>query len=290
MVVRPFVLHEQKMREDLLRCVTPVLDQWCMDWGLPSVASVQIDVIRGQVLKKGQSGFSAFLTACLNTFDLPDQHSSDYQLFSYTFLPEGYAAEVCVLCSSRVAAYTCNKLIAEPEENNQDQLRIDAHGLSARLLSKLYGDLLDRFSVKHRGVMPDGKDLEDKFTRAGSGALAAKIAVGNDVVFYLQFSLLALQQMFDLDRTKPASKKLHKPKKSEYLGFCTDAAVKMEVKLPPVKVFIADIQNLSVGDVLKLGCELDRPLDLYIDGEKKGHQVYLGSVDDSKAIKIHTLL
>lgn len=288
MVVRPFVLHEQKNLELLRQRITTVLEQWCGDWGLPVASALQIGVMPGPA--GGQTaplGFSEFLASCRAAFkDARD--SFEYRLFSYSFMAEAQVAETCVICSTDVCAELSGQLIAGRDESHPEPPAVDTQGLSVRLLSKLFGDLFGRLPGEHRPVYPEVEDLIQKFASPGSGALAVRATVGHGI-FYLLLSLPALQQLFDITHAEPHGKLPHKPKKQDYLGFCPDAWVTMEVKLPPLKTRIADIQGLAVGDVLKLECELDRPLDLYIDGVKRSQQVYLGSVDDTRAIKLQTL-
>lgn len=289
MTIQPFVLHNSKTVGILCQRIKPLLEQWCADWELSPVSDIKIGVIRHSGTIEGRAVMPAslnlFLANCLASFSDP-KDTLDYHLFSYTFLAEGYVPEACIICSHKVAVELCGAPVSADEETGA--WASDTQGLCARLLSKLYGDLLNRIQDGHRPVFPEMEDLENKFTRMGSGALAARITLGQKV-FYIGLSLLALEQIFGFTRTSSGGKEFVKHKKQEYLSLCQDAAIEVDVRLPPMKARISDLQGLKVGGVVKLDCELDRPLDLYVDGEKVNNQVYLGGIGKLRAIKLQTL-
>ncbi len=290
MAVRSFVIHGQAVQKEFQLKILPVLKGWSADWELPPVSNLQVTSLPKRLSAPEEAEESAaVLRACLAAFQVAERHSTGYLCFFYGLAAAAPAPDICIACSREVAAGLCKKLAGAYAEQDCDFSGSEGHGLAGRLLAKFFGDLLDRLGEEqYRCVPAHPADLEGDFLLPGAGALALKVLL-EDVAIYLVVSLRALTRIVPVPLMKSDNEKTRVLKKRDYLQLCRTAGVQVEVRLPPVKAVISVINGLKVGDVLNLECELDRPIDLFIEGQKKSHQVYLGSLARSKAIKIQTL-
>lgn len=288
MHVRSFTLRSHTASVQVKEKIQNLLSAWCLDWQLPSGMEVMSTQPKSHLLQTANSKHHRFSNIYLSGFEGDADMLKDFHLFTYSEVTSKNDVDACVMCSFDVSNMICGLLYPECESDDSDH-GISIDSLTVRLLSNLYLDLLNRiedFSFKQ--TLTELEEIEEQCLSPGNGSLVLRISIGNSN-FYVMLASHLIDRLAESPvrgSTRVSGEVIAKP---DYENLHPDSLVNLSVRLPPTNCKIDLLQKMKVGDVLSIDCELDDPIDLYVDSVKVNQRVYLGVDNARRAIKIHSL-
>ncbi len=287
MNVKPYILLGRSHLGLIKQQLKPNIKAWLEDWELCSLGELEIEISQYDSVQQPGDRKSEFIE---KKSDFGENKSAKKYVFSYSSFSEGDESEVDFLINAQDAMGICTSLLGASPKPHNGSNESNVYCLSVRILSKLFLDFLNKTTGKEaRSIFPDLSTFNTDHHASGSGSALVAVTL-YDTHFYIKLSCSWLKKAFGLNNIDDdfVGREKLMPKEA-YVGCCNHADVRLEVKLPVARLKLKDINSLCVGDVLKLECDLDEPLNLHVNGKTDDCKVYLGGNNGSKAVKIQTL-
>lgn len=165
-----------------------------------------------------------------------------------------------------------------PKDDVLTKMLADAQeSLLANILAKLLGCRLSSFTLNKLG---NDTSVFASESKVGDSSVSFRISLG-------EFSLtVALPMISTFSFLSPERKRRQKFQKVNAFGL--PGTVSASVNMALGEFSIADIKNLSVGDVLGTGVPLTSQFSLSV-GDKEISSVFLGKSNDHKAVLLQNL-